>query len=216
MPWPPADRVGIFTTSGQLTLDIATARNQVLQTVNRVLNVGEAENRDTYRQLEGVLWILSAKHGMRILLFASPGFPLARLNLEASQIVEHANRANIATNAIDARGLYAPEVGGNISQPSTDLPSAVGIKASLRLAEQNDQQSSLMWPLGSYRVVVVFSAGGKHFGKFETPIQIVLYLGKTITLGGVVLSTNFQKLDQGSNPLDAMLAEDRTPRPLPA
>ena len=57
----------------------------------------------------------------------------------------------------------------------------------------------------------MFSAGGKHFGKFETPIQIVPYLGETITLGGVVLSTNFEQLDQGSNPLDAMLAEDRTP-----
>jgi hypothetical protein len=64
---------------------------------------------------------------------------------------------------------------------------------------------------GSYKLTVVFSAGGEHFGKFETPIQIVPYLGKTITLGGVVLSTDFQKLDQGSNPLDAMLAEDRTP-----
>jgi VWFA-related protein len=125
-------------------IDIATARKQVIQTVNRVLDVGEAENRGTYRQLEGVLRILSAKPGVRILLFASPGFPLARLNLEASQILEHANRANIAIIAIDARGLYAPEVGGDISQPSMDLPSTVGIKASLRLAEQNDQQFVLM------------------------------------------------------------------------
>ena len=125
-------------------IDIAAARNQVIQTVNRVLNVGEAETRDSYRQLEGVLRILSAKPAVRILLFASPGFPLARLNLEASQIVEHANRANIAINVIDARGLYAPEVGGDISQPSMDLPSAVGIKPSLRLAEQNDQQFVLM------------------------------------------------------------------------
>jgi VWFA-related protein len=125
-------------------VDIATARNVVIQTVNRVLNVGEAENRDGYRQLENVVRILSAKPGTRILLFASPGFPLARLNFEASQIVEHANRANIAINAIDARGLYAPEPGGDISQPSMDLPSAVGLKASLRLAEQNDQQFVLM------------------------------------------------------------------------
>ena len=65
---------------------------------------------------------------------------------------------------------------------------------------------------GRYRVVVVFSAGGRHFGQFETPIQIVPYLWKTITLGGLVLSTNFQKLDQGSNLLDALLVEDRTPR----
>ena len=63
---------------------------------------------------------------------------------------------------------------------------------------------------GTYKLTVVFSAG-KHFGKFETPIQIVPYLGKTITLGGVVLSTVVQKLDQNSNQLGAMLVEDRTP-----
>ena len=64
---------------------------------------------------------------------------------------------------------------------------------------------------GTYKLTVVFSAGGEHFGKFEAPIQIAPYLGKTITLGGVVLSTDFQKLDQDSNQLDAMLVEDRTP-----
>jgi hypothetical protein len=67
---------------------------------------------------------------------------LATLNFEASQIVEHANLANIAINAIDARGLYAPEPGGDISQPFMDLPPAVGLKASLRLAEQNDSSLS--------------------------------------------------------------------------
>ena len=54
---------------------------------------------------------------------------------------------------------------------------------------------------GTYKITVVFSAGGEHFGKFETPIQIDPYLGKTITLGGVVLSTDFQKLDQNSQPV---------------
>jgi VWFA-related protein len=112
--------------------------------VRRALSFGETENRDTYRQLESVVRMLSAKPGTRILLFASPGFPLTTLNFEASQLVEHANRANIVINAIDARGLYAPEPGGDISQPSMDLPSAVGVKASLRLAEETDQQFVLM------------------------------------------------------------------------
>jgi hypothetical protein len=71
-----------------------------------------------------------------------PRIPLATLNFEASQIVEHANRANIAINGIDARGLYAPEPGGDISQPSMALPPTVGLKASLRLAEQNDSSLS--------------------------------------------------------------------------
>ncbi len=51
--------------------------------IRRALSVGEAENRDTYRQLESVVRTLSAKPGTRILLFASPGFPLTTLNFEA-------------------------------------------------------------------------------------------------------------------------------------
>ncbi len=64
---------------------------------------------------------------------------------------------------------------------------------------------------GSYKLTVVFSAGGDHFGRFETPIEIAPYLGNTLTLGGVVLSTDFQKLNQDSSQLDAMLLEDRVP-----
>ncbi len=112
--------------------------------IRRALSVGEAENRDTYRQLESVVRALSAKPGTRILLFASPGFPLTTLNFEASQLVEHANRSNVVINALDARGLYAPEPGGDISQPSMDPPAAVGLRASLRLAEEADQQFVLM------------------------------------------------------------------------
>lgn len=208
----PADRVGIFTTSGQLTLDFTSDKEALKQklisliprgmlnkgttdcpnisyyiadqlekegipatpvdpvppdfeifvqetarcmpgidpfvptvsAVRRVLSIGETENRDTYRQLESVVRMLSAKPATRILLFASPGFPLTTMSFEASQLVEHANRSNIVINALDARGLYAPEPGGDISQPSMDLPSAVGLKASLRLAEETDQQFVLM------------------------------------------------------------------------
>jgi VWFA-related protein len=64
---------------------------------------------------------------------------------------------------------------------------------------------------GSYRLTVVFSAGGEHFGKFETPIQIAPYDGKKLTLGGIVLSTQIQRLDQISTQVDATLVEDRTP-----
>jgi VWFA-related protein len=64
---------------------------------------------------------------------------------------------------------------------------------------------------GSYKLTVVFSAGGEHFGKFETPIQIAPYDGKKLTLGGIALSTEVQKLDQISSQIDAAMVEDRTP-----
>jgi VWFA-related protein len=64
---------------------------------------------------------------------------------------------------------------------------------------------------GTYKLTVVFSAGGESFGKFETPLVIEPYDGKKFTLGGVVLSTSFQRIDQIAIEVDATLLEDRTP-----
>jgi VWFA-related protein len=64
---------------------------------------------------------------------------------------------------------------------------------------------------GTYKLTVVFSGGGENFGKFETPLVIEPYDGKKFTLGGVVLSTNFQRIDQISSDVDATLLEDHTP-----
>jgi VWFA-related protein len=112
--------------------------------VTRVLNVGETENRNTCRQLENVVRLLASKPGERVLLLASAGFPIAKLTTEASGIVDHANRANIVINAIDARGLYTANLLGDISEPSSDPPALVGQKANYRLGEQMEQQFVLM------------------------------------------------------------------------
>ncbi len=64
---------------------------------------------------------------------------------------------------------------------------------------------------GTYKLTVVFSTGGESFGKFETPLVIEPYDGKKFALGGVVLTTNFQRIDQISSDVDATLLEDHTP-----
>jgi hypothetical protein len=64
---------------------------------------------------------------------------------------------------------------------------------------------------GTYKLTVVFSTGGESFGKFETPLVIEPYDGKKFALGGVVLSTDFQRVDQISSNVDATLLEDHTP-----
>ena len=64
---------------------------------------------------------------------------------------------------------------------------------------------------GTYKLTVVLSAGGEHFGKFETPLTIAPYDGKKLALGGIVLSTNMQRVDQISTEVDSTLLEDRTP-----
>jgi len=64
---------------------------------------------------------------------------------------------------------------------------------------------------GNYKLAVVLSSGGEGFAKFESPLEIDSYDGEKFTLGGVVLSTNLQKVDEIPTEVDATLLEDRTP-----
>jgi len=64
---------------------------------------------------------------------------------------------------------------------------------------------------GSYNLKVVLSSGGQGFAKMETPLVIDGYDGNNLTLGGVVLSTSLQRVDEIPTEVDATLLEDRKP-----
>jgi VWFA-related protein len=64
---------------------------------------------------------------------------------------------------------------------------------------------------GQYKLTVVLSGGGQNFGKYETPLVVDPYDGKTFTLSGVALSNDFAKLADLGGALDADLLADRTP-----
>jgi VWFA-related protein len=64
---------------------------------------------------------------------------------------------------------------------------------------------------GEYKLAVVLSSGGEGFAKMESPLQIDGYDGNHFTLGGVVLSSNLQAVDQIPTEVDATLLEDRKP-----
>ncbi len=102
--------------NGEFSWDPANANSLVVSAVvnaaiSMALQAGDADSHQTYNQLKQVLRLFSAKPGERILLFASPGFPLATLNFEASQVVGDANGANIVINPLDARGLWTVRSG---------------------------------------------------------------------------------------------------------
>jgi len=108
--------------------------------INRVIEEGDAENRNVYRELQNVLRLLGSKPGERVLLLASPGFPISDLTTQLSGVVDVANRSNIVINAIDARGLYTTDLLGDISVPGSDPPQMVGQAANYRTMIQLDQQ----------------------------------------------------------------------------
>jgi VWFA-related protein len=122
--------------------------------VDAVFDEGEAENRNVYRELESVLRLLSGKPGERILLLASPGFPIAELTSVSSAFVDHANRSNIVINTIDARGLYTPDI-GDISEPYAQPAQMAGQAAGARLDVQMEKQ----FVLGDF----AYGTGGRFF-----------------------------------------------------
>ena len=108
--------------------------------VLRALNAGDIENQYAYRRMEDVLRRLAAMPGERILLFVSPGFILANSYLDESGIIDRANRSNIVVHTIDARGLYVPDVRGDIAQPNADFPRTAGYKTLYRVDSQFEDQ----------------------------------------------------------------------------
>lgn len=114
------------------------AQSQAIQT----LNAGDAGVEYTYRHLEDVMRRLTAMPGQRVLVFISPGFIITTLQLESSDIVDRANRANIVINTIDARGLYTPDM-GDIANPAPVPLATGGIESMYRLASQNAQNEIL-------------------------------------------------------------------------
>jgi len=128
--------------NNQLMVTAAQAAAQAAVMI--ALNAGDADNNYTYRVLEQVLRNLAGKPGERVLLLASPGFLIAQNFVDPNGIVDRANRSNIVINTLDARGLYAPEPGGDISQNNSDTVITAGYKATYRIAEQTEQQYVLM------------------------------------------------------------------------
>jgi VWFA-related protein len=116
------------------------ARAVVSAAAVRALNEGDIENNYTYRHLEDFLRRLSAMPGDRVMVLVSPGFILANSYLDESGIIDRANRANVVIDTLDARGLYAPDVMGDVSRPSSDTFRTGGYKTLYRVDAQFENQ----------------------------------------------------------------------------
>ena len=64
---------------------------------------------------------------------------------------------------------------------------------------------------GQYNLKVVFSSGNESFGKLQLPLVIDPYDGKQLSMSGVALSNELQRLADMSTGLDSELLGDRKP-----
>jgi VWFA-related protein len=118
---------------------LSMATNLARTAAIHALNVGDTQNIYVYRHLEDVLRRLSAMPGERVMLLVSPGFILSTQFLDEMEVVDKANRGGIVINTLDARGLYVPDLAGDISQRNSDTFKTAGYKATYRVAAQFEQ-----------------------------------------------------------------------------
>ena len=122
---------------------ITAARAMAQSAAGTALSMGDSEVEYAYRHLEQIVRRLASMPGQRILVLVSPGFITTTLQSEASDLVDRATRANIVINTIDARGLYTPDVGGDIADPPRVGFLGSGVVASYRVAAQMAQEEVL-------------------------------------------------------------------------
>jgi VWFA-related protein len=121
----------------------AAAQSMAQVAANRAIALGDSETQYGYRHLDEVVRRLANMPGQRVLVLVSPGFLSTTLQYEASDMVDRATRSNIVINTIDARGLYAPDVMGDIADPPRDSIRTAGYKASYRVSAQFAQEDVL-------------------------------------------------------------------------
>ena len=141
-----ADAAAEAANGGQPTAgQIARAQMAVEATALRLEEVGEQENQAAFRRLREVIQRLSAMPGQRSIVLISPGFIYPNLEQEFSEIIDRAIRSNVFVNALDARGLYTPEIGSDISETRSDPnPVTSGYRVGLHLGGEERRLDVLL------------------------------------------------------------------------
>ena len=121
----------------------AAAQAQAQAAAQTAVSQGDNETEYVYRHLEAILRRMTSLPGQRVMVLVSPGFIMSTLQYNASDLVDRASRANVVINTIDARGLYAPDVLGDIANPPRDSLLTSGYKATYRVAAQSAQEDVL-------------------------------------------------------------------------
>ncbi len=121
------------------TRQMSAAQQLAQSAIQRALTDTDIENQFLYSYTEDILKRLSGMPGERILVMVSPGFLVTTQFSERSSLIDQANRSSIVINTIDSRGLYAPDVLGDITKRSSDTYRTMGYKTSYRVDAQTEQ-----------------------------------------------------------------------------
>jgi len=116
---------------------ITSAQALAQSTAFRVLELGNTQTQYAIRRIHEVIRRMTALPGQRSIVLVSPGFLYIRQELDLWETIDQATRANVVINTLDARGLYAVDPLGDVSQPVTGDRRLTGIHDSYRIENEN-------------------------------------------------------------------------------
>ncbi len=182
------------------TRQLAGAQMMAQTAVQRALTDTDVENQFLYSYSEDILRRLAGMPGERVMVMISPGFLVTTQFLERSSLIDQANRSSIVINTIDSRGLYAPDVIGDITKRSSDTYRTMGYKTSYRVAAQTEQA----YVLGDW----AYGTGGTFFHNSNDLTAGLKMVGSAPEVSYVLgFSPQKQKIDGQFHTLKVMLAQ---------
>ena len=145
--------------------------------------------------------------------YTSPNEARVNVTMEIpSASVQFAKEKGKYHSDVNVLGIaYRPD--GSVGARFSDVVTLDFEKDELKQFLKNPMRYDNQFPIapGKYRLAVVLSAGGQDFGKYETPLAIDPYDGKTFSLSAVALSNQIQPLGGIGGSVEAELLADRTP-----
>ena len=155
------------------------AQSLAQSTAFRILSAGDTQTQYSLQRLKEVIRRMAALPGQRSVVLVSPGFLYPRQELELSEVMDAANRANVFINSLDARGLYTVDPIGDISQDVIGDSRLTGIHDSYRIEGQNRQTDVLVELADSTGGVAFFNNNDLEAGfrKLTAPAEVSYLLG---------------------------------------
>lgn len=111
---------------------------------DRAVVNGDIQSQYAYSHLTDIMRRLAGMPGERVMVLISPGFLMSTLRTEEFALVDRANRSNIVINTLDARGLYTPDILGDIANPpASGSYKTAGYRVNYRVEAQFAQSEVL-------------------------------------------------------------------------
>ncbi len=181
---------------------IAAAQALAQTAVEQALSSGDIESEYAYRYMDDVIRHLSGMPGERVMVLVSPGFLLTTQNIEMTEVVDRANRSGVVINTIDGRGLYTPDLLGDIAERNNDTPQTVGLKSTYRLGAQTEQSYVL--------ADLAYGTGGTFFHNSNDLLGGLELVGAAPEVSYVLgFSPQNQKVDGQFHGLKVVLTDKR-------